>query len=310
MMSIVDNRWMLFIKLTELGSLTHAAAVLDVPQSVLSRNISALERECGTRLFRRTGRGVVLTEFGEQVYPRVKQLIAQADQLSDDIRSSGGRPLGTVRVGLLPSLVPLLCAPLYRSTAERFTRVKLHLTEGSSVQLEDWLNQGRLDLALLLRDDVLAANRESVAQVPATHEHTLHTISLSLIAPAGDPLTRHGRIDFGQLAGLPLVLPGTPHLLRTRLDALAREKNLKLTHSVEADSINLQKEIVAAGGGYAILATPAVVPSFSSRFSAALIVNPQLSRHVVLSATLLRPHTHAIAAISRLIQELSLTVLR
>lgn len=298
MMSIIDNRWTLFTNVAELGSLTHAATVLDVPQSVLSRNIGALERECGTRLFRRTGRGVVLTEFGQQVYPRVKQLIAQAEQLSDDIRSSGGEPLGTVRVGLLPSIVPLLSAALFRSAAERFTKVKLHLTEGSSVQLEDWLNQGRLDLALLLREDAVA---------PA-QEQTLHTLSLSLIGPAGDPVTRDGKIDFERLAGLPLVLPGQPHLLRGKLDALAREKNLKLTIAIEADSINLQREIVAAGGGYAIIATPAAVPPFSSRISAALIVNPELSRRVVLCETLLRPHTHATAAISRLIRELAPTV--
>src|SRR5262249_47225939 len=146
------NKWTLFTNVAELGSLTHAAAVLDVPQSVLSRNIGALERECGARLFRRTGRGVVLTDFGQQIYPRVKQLIAQADQLVDDIRTSGGDPVGTVRVGILPSIVPILAGPLCRAVAERFRKVSLHLTEGSSVQLEDWLNQGRLDLSLLLRE--------------------------------------------------------------------------------------------------------------------------------------------------------------
>jgi DNA-binding transcriptional LysR family regulator len=251
-------------------------------------------------LFRRTGRGVVLTEFGQEVYPRVKQLIAQADQLADNIRSSGGEPLGSVRVGLLPSIVPLLSGLLYQSAAERFKKVKLHLTEGSSVQLEDWLNQGRLDLAILLREDAAA---------PA-HEQTLKTLSLSLIGPPGDPLTRDGEINFERLAGLPLVLPGEPHLLRARLDALAREKNLKLTISMEADSVNLQREIVAAGGGYAIIATPAALSPFSPPVSAALIVNPELSRRVVLSATLLRPHTHATAAISGLIQQLAPTALR
>ncbi len=299
-MSIIDNRWTLFTQVAELGSLTHAAAVLDIPQSVLSRNIGALERECGTRLFRRTGRGVVLTEFGELIYPRVKQLIAQADQLSDDIRSSGGEPLGTVRIGVLPSIVPLLCGSLYRSAAQRFPKAKLHLTEGSSVQLEDWLNQGRLDLALLLRED----------SVGPMHEQTLQTLSLSLIGPPGDPVTREGKIDFARLAGLPLVLPGQPHLLRVRLDALAREKNVTLTVAMEADSINLQRELVAAGAGYAIIATPAALSSGSSRASAALIVNPELFRRVVLSATLLRPHTHATGAISRLIQELAPSVLR
>jgi len=297
MMSIVDNKWILFTSVAELGSLTHAAAVLDVPQSVLSRNIGILERECGARLFRRTGRGVVLTDFGQQIYPRVKQLIAQADQLADDIRTSGGEPLGTVRVGLLPSVVPLLCGPLYRAVTERLKRVRLHLTEGSSVQLEDWLNQGRLDLSLLLREDLVAQ----------PHEQTLQTLSLSLIGPPGDPVTLEGRVDFDRLVGLPLVLPGETHLMRARLNALARERNVTLTVAVEADSINLQLEIVANGGGYGIIATPSAQAARSSRISAALIVNPELTRRVILGTTVLRPHTLATIAISRLIQELALS---
>src|SRR5262245_61791748 len=100
MLSILISKWALFVKVTELGSLTHAASVLNMPQAVISRQIGVLERECGARLFRRTGRGVVLTDFGQQIFPRVKALIAQADQLSDDIRSSNGQPLGDVRLGI------------------------------------------------------------------------------------------------------------------------------------------------------------------------------------------------------------------
>ena len=107
MYSFLDSKLALFVKVTELGSLTHAAAALDLPQSVISRQIRALERQCGASLFRRTGRGVVLTDFGQQIFPRIKALIAQAEQLSDDVRTSSGQPLGDVRLGLLPSAAPM-----------------------------------------------------------------------------------------------------------------------------------------------------------------------------------------------------------
>jgi LysR family nitrogen assimilation transcriptional regulator len=290
MSSILDSKWSLFVKVTELGSLTHAAAALNVRQSVISRQIGTLERECGARLFRRTGRGVVLTDFGQQIFPRVKALMAQADQLSEDIRTSSGEPLGEIRLGLLPSLVPTLAGLLYRTVAQRFPKIRLHLTEGSSVQLEDWLNQGRLDLSLLLRED----------DVEQPGEVTLHRMSLSLLGLPDDPLTREATIEFDRLAGLPLVLPGEPHLLRARLNAVAIQRRIKLDVAVEADSINLQEAIVAAGGGYAIIATPAA----HARFSAAVIVNPDLPRRVILSTTLLRPHTLAARAVSSTVQEL------
>lgn len=293
---ILDSKWVLFVKVAELGSLTHAASVLNIPQSVVSRQIGVLERECGARLFRRTGRGVVLTDLGQQIFPRMKALIAQADQLADDIQTSSGQPLGDVRLGLLPSAVKGFAAALYRAVTARYPKVRLRITEGSSVQLEDWLNQGRLDLSLLLREDA--------REVPG--EPTLRTVSLSLIGRPGDPLTSQPTVEFRQLEGLPLVLPGEPHLLRARLDSLALQQHLKLSVQVEADSVGLQEEIVAAGGGYAIVAVPERALS-PERFSAARIVNPELPRRVVLSTTLLRPHTLATRAVSSLIQELAPT---
>lgn len=297
MITILDPKWTLFIKVTELGSLTRAAAALDAPQSVISRQIGMLERECGTRLFRRTGRGVVLTDFGAQIFPRVQSLMAHAHTLSDEIHTSSGEPLGEVRLGVLPSVVPLLAGALSQATAARFPKVRLHLTEGSSVQLEDWLNQGRLDLSLLLREDDL--------ETP--DEKTLQRMSLSLIGPHGDPLLQESTIPFDQLVGLPLVLPGEPHLLRARLNALAAQRQIKLDVAVEADSVHLQQEIVAAGGGYAIIATPVQLRS-SERFSIARMVDPELPRRMVLSATLLRPNTLAVDAIFKLVVEIATTL--
>lgn len=297
MISILDSKWTLFIKVTELGSLTRAAAALDVPQSVISRQIGVLERECGMRLFRRTGRGVVLTDFGTQIFPRVQALMTHADKLSDEIRTSSGQPLGEVRLGLLPSVVPLCAGSLDRAVAKRFPKVRLRLTEGSSVQLEDWLNQGRLDLSLLIRED----------DIETPDEKTLQRMSLSLIGPRDDPVVREPTVSFEQLAGLPLVLPGEPHLLRARLKAVAAQRQVKLDVTVEADSVHLQQEIVAAGGGYAIIAT-SVLPRLPERFSVARIVNPELPRRMVLSATLLRPNTLAVDSIFKLVTEIFRTL--
>lgn len=295
MLPVLDSKWTLFVKVAELGSLTHAAAALNVSQSVISRQIGVLEKECGARLFRRTGRGVVLTDFGQQIFPHVKVLIAHADQLSDSIRTLGGEPLGEVRLGLLPSMISVLSGPLYRAAAQRFPQIRLHFIEGSSVQLEDWLNQGRLDLSVLLR--------ESDVEQPG--EVTLTRMSLSLIGPLDDPVTRRPTVEFDELGRLPLVLPGEPHLLRARLDALAVERRIKLQVAVEADSIGLQGEIVAAGGGYAIVGARTLPATQPAKFSAALIVNPELPRRIVLGTTQLRPHTLATRTLSTLVQGLA-----
>ena len=66
------HKWRAFLAIGELGSLTRAALFLDSNQSLLSRQLNALERECGARLFNRTGRGVELSEVGQRLFPRVQ----------------------------------------------------------------------------------------------------------------------------------------------------------------------------------------------------------------------------------------------
>ncbi len=298
MQTILDAKWHLFAKVAELGSLSRASAALDVPQSVVSRHIAQLEAESGSRLFRRTGRGVVLTELGERIYPRVKALIREGEQLADDIRTSRGVPMGEVRLGLLPSTVSLLSGPLFAEARKRFPEVRLHIAEGSSAQLEEWLMEGRLDLALLLREDNTARSDEPV----------LTTLPLLLIVPLGHGLSERQSIAFKDVLELPLVLPSHPHPLRARLETLARQHGAALTVTAEADSIHLQHEIVAHGGGLAITAGRLSEPE-RQRLSTLLIVDPVLPRSVVLGTTLHRPSTEALREVSQLVQVMAPSLL-
>lgn len=292
--TLVDARWRVFLKVADLRSISGAAVAVDLPQSVVSRQIAQLEAEAGTRLFRRTGRGVVLTEFGEQVYPRIVALIRQADQLADDMRSLSGVPMGDVRFGLLPSTVPSLAGPLFAHVRKHWPEVRLHLTEGSSAQLEEWLGHGRLDMALLLREEDSAQPGETV----------LVRLPLCLVVPAGDPVAKRKSIAFDEVARLPLVLPSEPHPLRARLAALARERKLSLVQALEADSIRLQHEIVACGGGFAVT-SGALTPQEARRLVAVRITRPALWRSVVLGIASQRPHTLATRSVAGAIRSIA-----
>ncbi|PJI95826.1 LysR family transcriptional regulator [Acidovorax sp. 69] len=292
MQTILDAKWHLFAKVAELGSLSRASAALDMPQSVVSRHIAQLETESGSRLFRRTGRGVVLTELGERVYPRIKAMIRQAEQLADDIRSSRGIPMGEVRLGLLPSTVGLLAGRLYAKALEQFPEVQLHITEGSSAQLEEWLKEGRLDLAFLLREEDSARKDEPV----------LTRLRLVLIVPLTHELAGRRSIPFEDVLKMPLVLPSDPHPFRARIAALARQHGAVLRIGAEADSIHLQHEIAAHGGGFAITAGQ-LTPLERKRLATVKIVQPVFSRSIVLGTTLHRPSTHASREIARLVLE-------
>ena len=69
--------WKLFIDAAELGSLSKVAVAYGTSQPHISRQIGELEQECGGRLFQRTGRGVVLTELGQRIAPKVRAWLAE-----------------------------------------------------------------------------------------------------------------------------------------------------------------------------------------------------------------------------------------
>lgn len=111
-----------------------------------------------------------------------------------------------------------------------------------------------------------------------------------------------GDVPLARLSGLPLVVPSRPHLLRARLDRLADAHGLRLNVVTEADSVQLQCEVAAVGGAYAIMSIAGVM---GARLASAPIVHPTLERFVVLAVSPRRPHTRATREVHRLIGALA-----
>jgi LysR family nitrogen assimilation transcriptional regulator len=291
----------LFALVAQHGSLTKAALATDSAQSIVSRQLSALEKECGGRLFYRTGRGVTLTELGATFLPRVKQLLLQLEQLADSIRSSAGVPAGEVRVGILPALSVPLVSALTRQARERYPSIRLHLFEGSNGQLQEWIDSGRIDLALMYR----------YGEVNAAAERVVGTAFAYLIGAAGDKVTREPTIAFERLQQLPLVLPGVPNALRTTLDAVARHESISLNVVLEADSLPIQKRIAADGDAYAIVGRLAVSEEVRlGRLQASRIVNPPIERVAILAAGTQGNYGPSARAIAQLLEPLAIDLLK
>ena len=282
-----------FLMIAELGSLTRAAVVLDSTQSALSLQVGALERECRGRLFHRTGRGVSLTELGERLAHRARDLLRDAELLQQDMRSAAGVPFGEVMLGLLPSTALSIVPYLLREIAAQYPNIRLRVLEGSNGQLDEWLSQGRLDIALVYR----------YGRGKAPNEEGLVKVDSWLVGRRGDALTRTPVVAFQRLHRLPLVLPNLPNGLRVALDQQARRKAIELSIAVEVDSIPIQKELAQQGFGHAVLALQAVQRELESgELQGARIVSPGIDRIVTLAASSRHPATLASRSVSQLLR--------
>lgn len=266
--------WKLFIDAAELGSLSKAAVAYGTSQPHISRQIGELEHACGGRLFQRTGRGVLLTELGQRIAPKVRAWLASTQQLANDVRTSAGTPIGKVRLGSLPSTAHPLVSTLYKRLKERFPLIQLAVREGQGAQLETWLEDGSVDLALLYRTSPSPRNGDTYLVETSTY----------LVSAAGDRLTSRPTVPFSALHNLPLVLFCRPSSWRNHIEQLSTEHGVTLNVALEADSLSLQTHIVAEGGIYALLGPYAITAaSKDCRLQSSKLVDPVVSRHIALA---------------------------
>jgi LysR family nitrogen assimilation transcriptional regulator len=283
------QKWRAFVAIGELGSLTRAALFLDSNQTLLSRQLNALERECGARLFNRTGRGVELSEVGLRLFPQVKALLSDAQRLEGEIRGEAREPTGRVMLGFLPSIAQPLVGRLFSAIRVRHPAVSLKVLEGSSGQVEEWLADARVDIAILYR----------YGPTLPEAEQSLAVVDSCLIGAPGDKRSAASEVAFADLHGLPFILPGAPNGLRTALDAMARQQHITLAPVIEADSLPLQKSLVANERLYTVLPLHAVWSEVADgRLQAARIVDPPFQRTVAMAMSKSKGPARAVTAVA------------
>ncbi len=289
------NEIRLFIEVAELGSFTKVAAQRNTVQSHISRQISDFEKKSGGALFRRTGRGVVLTEFGEHVQQRLRGWLKDSDELFADLQQTSKVPMGEVKIGVLPSAAHPLMTHIFKRLHLEYPKIKLNIREGQGSELDALLDTGAVDMAILFRYEKPSGNDETL----------LATASTYLVSSPGLSLTYNTNIDFKRLEGLPLVLPRRPSHWRSILDETARSKGFNLLSEVEADSLRVQKEIIASNPHmYALLGPFSIDEELRmGRLQAAKITGPDLKRFVTLAHPKQGQFTQACRIVSKLIKD-------
>lgn len=265
----------LFLEVAEAGSLSKVAARRQTVQSHISRQITEFEAGFGGRLFRRTGRGVELTEQGARAAARLRPWLQETEHLAQELRSATGRLSGPVRLGIIPSAAHPLVTRLFERLQVEHPGIRLDVAESQGAELDAMLDSGAVDLAVLFRYQRPSGREERALCVADTY----------LVSAPGDELTRGPTLEFSRLAGLRLVLPRRPSHWRQALDETARSLGFQLEPVAEADSLTVQKELVAHGRGvYSVLGPYSMAAELrDGRLQASRLVRPALQRHVALA---------------------------
>ncbi len=217
----------------EHGSMTGAARSLYVAQPALSRAVRQLERELDVTIFSRDGRGVALTADGEAFVAGARQALRSLDALRRAFETPGHS--AELVIAASPTLQASMALPILGALQEQ--QIELHtrlLGCGSSDQVHDLVTAGRADLGFC--DSVVASELDVVP---------LGRAEVKLVSPSGldlpDPIT------FGDLAGVPLILPTVGSDRRARLDRFFEAVGITPTVAIESDERQVWLEAVLLG---------------------------------------------------------------
>lgn len=135
----------------EQRSFSRAADLLGLKRSSLSHTIKGLETSLGVQLFLRTTRSVALTDAGEMLMARLSPLLAEMDELLNDVSASAQQPYGTLRISASDTAIGLLLETVLPDFIQQKPGIEIDLV--AQGQLVDIVEQG-FDAGIRLVEDV------------------------------------------------------------------------------------------------------------------------------------------------------------
>ena len=287
-----------FVGVVEAGSFTKAASLLHVAQSALSLHVRQLEAGFGTQLLIRERTGVRVTDAGQTLLNRARVILKEIQLTEAELTSKKASPAGEVTIGIPSGAARVISGPLIEAVRNEFPRVSLKMTEGMTGPLEEWMSAGRFSLAILYRTE------ESIGQMTA-----LACEEFCLVAPRGEPPFEDS-IRLSDLHTFPLAVPMRNNNVRRSVADVVTQHGCVLDVRFEVDSLSTIISMVMEGKAYSIL-TPAAIHKEASQglVRAIKIVDPVITRSVVLAVNPRDEHTPAIVALRNLIPNVANTLI-
>jgi len=239
-------RWIeTFVETAKHGNLTEASRVLHLTQPAVSRQLKLLQAELGTALYKRSARGIELTNEGKFVLQNSEPVFRQVADLKQGLQS--GVP--TLKIGgsySSTSLMPKLLVKFKR----KYPHVDIELRTDNNHTLSQMVIDGELEMAVV----------KAAQASPLLKTEVYRREQLVIFALPTHPLTRKSMITANELVKYPLVIrhPGNTAGTTEQLLRALRNRGLKLQVALRCQTPAAVMEAVRKKIGLGVLYRSAV----------------------------------------------------
>jgi len=233
-----------FIAAAELASFSLAAERLFLTQPAVSKRISALESELGTRLFDRISRRVSLTEAGRMLLPRARDILHEIDDSLRLIANLSGEVGGRLSIGTSHHIGLHRLPPVLRRYSRDYPNVELDLCFMDSEAACRAVQTGRLELGIVTLPLTPLVDLDS---------ERIWADPLRIVAGREHPLTGQRCIQPSQLSAYAAILPAHGTYTRELLEAAIGPEAGGLRVSMTTNYLETIKMLVSVGLGWSVL---------------------------------------------------------
>lgn len=233
-----------FLAVAESGSFSTAAERLFLTQPAVSKRIAQLEQQLGTRLFDRVGRRIRLTEAGEALLPRARQVLLELEDMGRAISNLTGTVSGTLRIGTSHHIGLHRLPPVLRRFSREYPDVKLDIHFIDSEEAWEAVLHGDLEMGVV----TLPPQPD-----PRLHSQAVWQDPLVFMAAPEHPLARLKRVPLETLTGYSAILPSPVTFTRRIVESLFEEQALTLNISMSTNYLETIHMMVSIGLGWSVL---------------------------------------------------------
>lgn len=223
-----------------------AAENCHITQPTLSMQIQKLEEELGFAIFDRSKQPAILTEAGHAIIHHARKIIAERDLMLDMVASRKGTLVGELRIGIIPTLAPYLLPLFIRNFNINYPGVKLVVNEMMTQYIVQRLQQGRIDVGILV----------TPLQEPGIREQVLFYEELMVYVSPKNATYKKNYVLPQDIDPEKLWLMEEGHCFRSQIMNLCELRKASFSGShfqYEAGSIETLKRMVDTNDGITIL---------------------------------------------------------
>ncbi|HXT54900.1 MAG TPA: LysR family transcriptional regulator [Candidatus Eisenbacteria bacterium] len=225
----------IFGAVAEQASITQAARKIKISQPSVSKQLRFLERECGIKLYVKSGRGIKITEEGRMLHNAAKPILKQMEELRSSFltRVSDARDVA-LRVGSTPSPGAFFLPGVLKSFVKLHPKIHPTLRTGYPDALKAMVLDGEVDVAVT----TIAPSH------PEIIEEAIASEGIVAIVSAKHPLATKKSLTESEVGTVPFIMTTDG-----RIADEIKKIGLRLNVVMWCESVDLKKAAVEAGLG-------------------------------------------------------------